>query len=37
MPLTDAIRDRDAPDLYRRAARVMRTFFDIESQSFEMV
>ena len=37
MPLTDAIRGSNAPDLYQRAAGVMRTFFDIESQSFEMV
>lgn len=37
MQLTDAILGVEARGLYQAAARVMRAFFDVEAQSFEMV
>jgi TorA maturation chaperone TorD len=37
MQLTDAILGADARGLFQAAARVMRAFFDVEAQSFEMV
>jgi TorA maturation chaperone TorD len=37
IPLTDAIQNLSATGFYPAVGRVMRAFFDIESQSFEMV
>lgn len=37
MQLTDAILDVDSSGFYQAAARVMRAFFDVEAQSFDMV
>jgi TorA maturation chaperone TorD len=37
MQLTDAILGVDSSGFYQAAARVMKAFFDVEAQSFEMV
>jgi TorA maturation chaperone TorD len=37
IPLTDALLNTAAPSFYKGVAGVARAFFDIESQSFEMV
>jgi TorA maturation chaperone TorD len=37
IPLTDAIQNLSATGFYPAVGRVMRAFFDIETQSFEMV